>query len=87
MPTINNPRVYLWVALAILLFYDYQSWQRDYPALGASSAPVATAGHAAAPAADLSNRLPSVPSTSTGATASAAAPAASAPEVAAATGP
>ncbi|MFZ0006856.1 MAG: membrane protein insertase YidC, partial [Steroidobacteraceae bacterium] len=87
MPTINNPRVYLWVALAILLFYDYQSWLRDYPAPGASSAPVATAGHAAAPAADLSNQLPSVPSTSTGATASAAAPAASAPEVAAATEP
>src|ERR1700728_357255 len=87
MPTINNPRVYLWVALAILLFYDYQSWLRDYPAPGASSAPVATAGHAAAPAADLSTQLPAVPSTSTGATASAAAPAASAPEVVAATEP
>ena len=65
-----------------------ESWLRDYPAPGASSAPVATAASAAAPAADLSQPAAvSARSTSAGATASAAAPAASAPEVAAATEP
>ncbi|MGH8170282.1 MAG: membrane protein insertase YidC [Steroidobacteraceae bacterium] len=27
----NNPRLYLWVGLAFLLWLNYSTWQRDYP--------------------------------------------------------
>ncbi|HSY05748.1 MAG TPA: membrane protein insertase YidC [Steroidobacteraceae bacterium] len=54
----NNLRLYLWGALALVLFYDYQLWMRDYapsPTLAS-----ATAEHAApaTPASDLGNRIP-----------------------------
>jgi YidC/Oxa1 family membrane protein insertase len=61
MPTINNPRVYLWAALAALVFLDYQSWLHDYSELGPSSAPTAAAGHGTAPATDLSTQVPRAP--------------------------
>ena len=58
----NNPRIYLWIALAFVLVLDYEAWMRDY---GLSPTPAATAGAqtpagspAAAPAAELGSRIP-----------------------------
>jgi YidC/Oxa1 family membrane protein insertase len=69
MSTLNNPRVYLWAALAALLFLDYQSWVRDYSGPGAAGAVTAAAGgHAAAPpGADLSTQVPQAPAAHAGA--------------------
>ncbi|HWX68808.1 MAG TPA: membrane protein insertase YidC [Steroidobacteraceae bacterium] len=55
---LGNLRLYLWAALAMLLFYDYQTWVRDYapsPAPAAVQSPSAPAG---APSSDLGNRVP-----------------------------
>jgi YidC/Oxa1 family membrane protein insertase len=54
----GNLRVFLWAALAMLLFYDYQAWMRDYaPASGgAVSAPAPSATQPGAN--DLGNRIP-----------------------------
>ena len=30
MATINNPRIFLWGALALILYADYDAWVRDY---------------------------------------------------------
>jgi YidC/Oxa1 family membrane protein insertase len=52
----NSPRVYLWVALLLLLLFNYQTWMRDY-----APAPVpATAATPAAPAPanELGSRAP-----------------------------
>ncbi len=27
----NNPRLYLWIALAVVLYLNYTTWQRDFP--------------------------------------------------------
>jgi YidC/Oxa1 family membrane protein insertase len=72
MSTLNNPRVFLWAALAALLFLDYQSWMHDYSGLGAAGAATAAPGHAAAPSAgDLSTQVPQAPAAHTGASAAA----------------
>ena len=63
MPTFNNPRVYLWAALAALLILDYQSWLRDYPGPAVQGGAAATATHPAMPAADLSTQVPAAPAT------------------------
>jgi YidC/Oxa1 family membrane protein insertase len=63
MSTINNPRIFLWGALALLLFADWDAWMRDY-GVAAPPAQAASAGRAAraAPAADeLGNRVPEAP--------------------------
>ncbi|HSY44787.1 MAG TPA: membrane protein insertase YidC [Steroidobacteraceae bacterium] len=63
----NNLRLYLWGALALLLFYDYQAWMRDYappPALNSSAQQHGASG---APASDLGNRIPQLPSAGTAA--------------------
>ena len=60
MSIVNNPRVYLWAALGALLLLDYQAWLRDYSAPGAAETAPAAAGHAAAPATDLSTQVPQV---------------------------
>ncbi len=63
----NNLRLYLWGALALLLFYDYQAWMRDYappPALNSSAQQHGASG---APASDLGNRIPQLPSPGTAA--------------------
>ncbi|HEY1875432.1 MAG TPA: membrane protein insertase YidC [Steroidobacteraceae bacterium] len=66
---LGNLRAYLWVALAMLLFYDYQQWMRDYPP--SPSAPTApTASPAQAPAGgDLGNRVPAAAPAPSGAAA------------------
>jgi YidC/Oxa1 family membrane protein insertase len=44
----NNPRIYLYIGLLLLLWLNYQQWNKDYePALG-TSPPVAAAGQSAA---------------------------------------
>ena len=58
----NNPRLYLWVALALLLILNVQYWMKDYapppqaPETGAANA--SGTATAAAPANDLGNRIP-----------------------------
>jgi YidC/Oxa1 family membrane protein insertase len=54
----NSPRVYLWVALGLLLFLNVEYWFKDYAPTQAPEA-TAVAGIARAPAAsDLTQRLP-----------------------------
>jgi YidC/Oxa1 family membrane protein insertase len=74
--TALNLRVYLWAALALLLFYDYQVWMHDYappPSSIAGASGTTTSPTAPAPG-DLGNRIPQGPQA-----APAAAPAAQAP--------
>jgi YidC/Oxa1 family membrane protein insertase len=68
----QNLRVFLWAALALVLYYDYQAWTRDYappPAPASATAPTGSSGGAPA-GADLGSRIPQQPK----AAASAAAP-------------
>jgi YidC/Oxa1 family membrane protein insertase len=64
----GNLRPYLWAALAMVLFYDYQVWMHDYPAASATTAAPTAGAPAGAPgAADLGNRVPQEsPSTAQG---------------------
>jgi YidC/Oxa1 family membrane protein insertase len=65
-----NLRVYLWGALAILLFYNYQAWMKDYgPPPGASASSSSAPAQGAAPANELANHVPEVPGTAAPATA------------------
>jgi YidC/Oxa1 family membrane protein insertase len=58
----SNLRVFLWAALALLLFYDYQAWMRDYPPPGATAAtPAAAPSTAPAPGSELGERIPQTP--------------------------
>ena len=74
----DNPRLYLWIALALLGWMNVVQWNRDYgsPASAAATAPAATPTSGASGAA----QLPSVP-TGEGA------PAAAAPDAATAAAP
>ncbi len=74
----NNPRLFLWVALALILFVNYETWQRDY---APSPAAVQAAAKAEAEAPTLDAALPqarneqgSTPTAATAAVATAAAP-------------
>ncbi|HXZ59163.1 MAG TPA: membrane protein insertase YidC [Steroidobacteraceae bacterium] len=61
MSTINNPRIFLWGALALLLFVDYNTWMQDDAARAARTTAVTGAqqpGKAGAPATELGNRVP-----------------------------
>src|SRR4029077_12828183 len=71
-----SARLWLWVALAALALLNYQTWMHDYgpPPAGAAAPPVTGAApHAAAPASDLSSRIPEAPRTATPARAAGAA--------------
>jgi YidC/Oxa1 family membrane protein insertase len=57
---IGNLRVFLWAALALLLFYDYQVWMHDYAPPPSSAAALAPGATAPAPS-DLGNRIPQAP--------------------------
>jgi YidC/Oxa1 family membrane protein insertase len=88
----NNPRIYLWVALGLLLFLNVQYWLKDY-APQATDTTTAAAGATAAPASapnDLGNRVPAASGAPAAAeapaTATAAATPAAAPELASAGG-
>jgi YidC/Oxa1 family membrane protein insertase len=82
MPTINNPRIFLWGALALVLFADYNTWTSDYAAKApaATQATGAERAHPTASANELGNRVPEAP-----APAASAAPAGSASPAPAAT--
>jgi YidC/Oxa1 family membrane protein insertase len=85
----DNPRLFLWIGLALLVWMNIIQWERDFgsaPAAVTASAPAATgtAGTATAPAAPASGTLPSLPSASPAAPGSTAAPAADAAGAAAA---
>ena len=60
MSMMNNPRLLLWGVLALLLFYDYMAWERDFapPALAPTAAGPQHPGAAAAPPAGLADRVP-----------------------------
>ena len=76
----NNPRFYLWLALAVVLWINYTTWQHDYPphpalqtAASSETAPTQQPG-------SLANTIPQAqPSAAGGAAAPAAAPTASPP--------
>jgi YidC/Oxa1 family membrane protein insertase len=53
----NNPRIYLWIALALLLWLNYQAWMRDYGPQGLLTTQAQT--RTPAPP-DLANRVPQV---------------------------
>ncbi len=56
----QNPRLYLWIGFALLLFLNFQAWMRDYGSLTpAASGTGPVAQGAPAPGADLRNRIPS----------------------------
>src|SRR6187402_660174 len=82
----NNPRIYLWIALALLVWLNYDAWERDYAP--ASTAITNTTQHANPAAAssspgDLANQIPEGSKEAAPASAAAAAPT-STPAVAAA---
>ena len=58
----NNPRIYLWIALALVAWLNYQAWMTDYgPKPGAStlsSAPTPGAAPNTGAATDLGNKIP-----------------------------
>jgi YidC/Oxa1 family membrane protein insertase len=55
-----NTRIMLWFALFAILYLNYQTWMKDYPAPVASTTATATAGSASAPK-SLADTLPSAP--------------------------
>jgi len=76
----GNVRFYLWAALALVLFYDYEAWMKDYgpaPQVASAPAPAGAASPAAAPASNLGNHIPAA-SAAPGPAAAASAPAAAA---------
>ena len=58
----NNPRIYLWIALALVGWLNYQAWMTDYgPRPGANitaNAQGSGAAHGAGGAGDLSSKIP-----------------------------
>ena len=59
-----NVRVYLWAALALLLFYDYQAWMHDYaPPPSVAGAAGSIPGTTTPAPSDLGNRIPQAPQT------------------------
>src|SRR3979411_1841699 len=62
----NNPRIYLWVALALMVWLNYDAWQRDYgprPDVVTNTTRPANGGPASTPPAgsDLANQIPQAP--------------------------
>ncbi|HEV7632552.1 MAG TPA: membrane protein insertase YidC [Steroidobacteraceae bacterium] len=53
----NNPRIFLWVALALILFVNYETWMRDYATRPAATV-AGKAGTSAAAPAELGETLP-----------------------------
>jgi YidC/Oxa1 family membrane protein insertase len=62
----NNPRIYLWIALALMVWLNYDAWQRDYgprPDVVTNTTRPANGGPASTPPAgsDLANQIPQAP--------------------------
>ncbi|MEP7314664.1 MAG: membrane protein insertase YidC, partial [Pseudomonadota bacterium] len=68
----NNPRIFLWVALAMILFVNYETWMRDYAAKPGTTVAAQT-GATATPPVELGDTAPTA--VQPGATADGAAPA------------
>ncbi|HVP35132.1 MAG TPA: membrane protein insertase YidC [Steroidobacteraceae bacterium] len=58
MSALNNPRIFLWGALALLLFADYDAWMRDYAAPSPAAVSAPQSSGPAAPTSELGNRVP-----------------------------
>jgi YidC/Oxa1 family membrane protein insertase len=75
----NNPRIYLWVALALMIWLNYQAWNTDYgprpEAITTTSRPGNPPPNTPA-AGDLANQIPQAPKTSTATSAESSAPSA-----------
>ena len=57
----NNPRIYLWIALALVGWLNYQAWMTDYgPRPGANTVGTQNSGsaHNTGAANDLSSKIP-----------------------------
>ncbi|HVS75800.1 MAG TPA: membrane protein insertase YidC [Steroidobacteraceae bacterium] len=54
----NNPRFYLWLALVVLLWINYTTWQRDYPPQPAAPAAVPSQTAPAQQPGSLANSVP-----------------------------
>jgi YidC/Oxa1 family membrane protein insertase len=60
----NNPRIYLWIALALMIWLNYDAWQRDYgprPDVITNTTPVQNGTPTAAAPGNLVNQLPQAP--------------------------
>jgi YidC/Oxa1 family membrane protein insertase len=55
---LGNVRLYLWAALALVLFYDYQAWMHDYAPSPAAQVSDAAPRGSPAPGSELANRVP-----------------------------
>ncbi|MGH8177795.1 MAG: membrane protein insertase YidC, partial [Steroidobacter sp.] len=62
----DNQRVFVWAALALVLWLNYLAWQGDYATTPAAPAPAATTGAETRP--DAEAALPELPSDSSEAT-------------------
>jgi YidC/Oxa1 family membrane protein insertase len=70
----NNPRIYLWIALALMVWLNYDAWQRDYgprPDVITNTTRPATSSPATAASSDLANQVPQIPKETTAAAAKA----------------
>ncbi|HUA90408.1 MAG TPA: membrane protein insertase YidC, partial [Steroidobacteraceae bacterium] len=88
MSTINNPRLFLWAALALLLFADYQAWMTDYgpkPGAPGVASGAQHPGTSPAPSSELANRVPEAPPAAAPATGAAPPGTATVPAASAAT--
>jgi YidC/Oxa1 family membrane protein insertase len=80
----NNPRVFLWLALALALWLNYEAWNRDYSVLSPTSQTASSNQKSGAPAAPgLGDAVPQAPSSTASTTPQ---PATAAPPVEQSTG-
>jgi YidC/Oxa1 family membrane protein insertase len=64
----NNPRIYLWIALALMVWLNYDAWQRDYgprPDIITNTTHPANSSPATAATSDLANQVPQIPKETT----------------------
>jgi YidC/Oxa1 family membrane protein insertase len=62
----NNPRIYLWVALALMVWLNYDAWNRDYgprPDIITNTTQVAGGVPVTPAGSDLTNQVPQAPKT------------------------
>lgn len=61
----NNPRIYLWIAVALMAFLNYDAWERDYgprpDVIANTTHPAATGSTVPQPGTDLSSQIPQAP--------------------------
>jgi YidC/Oxa1 family membrane protein insertase len=69
----NNPRFYLWLALALVLYLNYTTWQHDYPSHPAVQTTVSGQAAPSKQPSSLANSIPQTQQTGAAGTAPAAA--------------